>query len=514
MSGLVIPAPNEDWEMTFVSTAPIPPLQILQRLIALREDILREGHSIFDKWQPDIRRREFRIGARNLANFLALRRHDHRDLQVDLPPLGLSSLGHSEARIMANLDSVIVALAAICGEAAPRVPEAPSFREFYRGDRLLDRNATKILGPVPEHRRVRIMVTLPTEAASDYRFIRDLAQRGMSIVRINGAHDDPQIWSAMVDHARRAEAETGQPIRIVMDIGGPKARTGEVLRPRHLGKLRVGSQILLTRSAPVSQTVAPFQVECLIPEVIDHLVPGNAVWIDDGKIGTTVESVGPEGAHLRVTHAPPKGAKIRSEKGLNFPDTELRISPITDSDQETLDFIVQHADAVEYSFVQSAGDIDLLEVEIERRWATRVNKRPLGIVAKIETSRAVRNLPEIIVRAAAKRPLAVMIARGDLAVEIGYQRLAEIQEEILWICEAAHIPVVWATQVLETLVKKGIPSRAEMTDAAMAERAECVMLNKGPFIADAVTILDDVLARMEQHQHKKMPRLRALRSWK
>jgi len=106
-----------------------------------------------------------------------------------------------------------------------------------------------------------------------------------------------------------------------------------------------------------------------------------------------------------------------------------------------------------------------------------------------------------------------MIARGDLAVEIGYQRLAEIQEEILWLCEAAHVPVIWATQVLENLAKKGIPTRAEITDAAMAERAECVMLNKGDYIQEAVTILDDVLHRMEAHQSKKSPRLRALHLW-
>ena len=134
-------------------------------------------------------------------------------------------------------------------------------------------------------------------------------------------------------------------------------------------------------------------------------------------------------------------------------------------------------------------------------------------MAKIETPQAVSNLPELIVQAAGQQPFAVMIARGDLAIAIGYQRLAEIQEEILWLCEAAHIPVIWATQVLENLVKKGIPSRAEMTDAAMSDRAECVMLNKGPFIAEAVTILDDVLTRMEEHQLKKTPQLRALHSW-
>jgi pyruvate kinase len=97
-------------------------------------------------------------------------------------------------------------------------------------------------------------------------------------------------------------------------------------------------------------------------------------------------------------------------------------------------------------------------------------------------------------------------------VECGYQRLAEIQEEILWVCEAAHIPVIWATQVLETLARKGLPSRAEITDAAMGERAECVMLNKGPHVVDAVRMLDGILRRMAAHQVKKTPTLRPLRT--
>jgi pyruvate kinase len=122
-------------------------------------------------------------------------------------------------------------------------------------------------------------------------------------------------------------------------------------------------------------------------------------------------------------------------------------------------------------------------------------------------------LPSLIVKAAAKQPLAVMITRGDLAVELGYERLAEMQEEILWLCEAAHVPVIWATQVLESLAKKGIPSRAEVTDAAMAERAECVMLNKGPYIVETVALLDNVLKRMQEHQTKKTAQLRALKSW-
>jgi pyruvate kinase len=106
-----------------------------------------------------------------------------------------------------------------------------------------------------------------------------------------------------------------------------------------------------------------------------------------------------------------------------------------------------------------------------------------------------------------------MIARGDLTVEIGYERLSEVQEEILWVCKAAHVPVIWATQVLESLVKRGMPSRGEFTDAAMGNRAECVMLNKGAYVAEGNSVLDNVLRRMEAHMMKKSPQLRALSAW-
>ncbi|HEY8014038.1 MAG TPA: pyruvate kinase, partial [Dongiaceae bacterium] len=161
-------------------------------------------------------------------------------------------------------------------------------------------------------------------------------------------------------------------------------------------------------------------------------------------------------------------------------------------------------------FVETAADIELLQGEMAKR---RPDWDRLGLVAKIETPRAVSNLPALIVQAAGRQPLAVMIARGDLAVEIGFERLAEMQEEILWLCEAAHVPVIWATQVLESLVKTGMPSRGDMTDAAMSARAECVMLNKGPNLAAGIAALDGLLRRMSENQSKKTPQLRALQSW-
>jgi pyruvate kinase len=106
-----------------------------------------------------------------------------------------------------------------------------------------------------------------------------------------------------------------------------------------------------------------------------------------------------------------------------------------------------------------------------------------------------------------------MIARGDLAVEVGFARLSEMQEEILWLCEAAHTPVIWATQVLDQLLREGVASRPEATDAAMGQRADCVMLNKGRFLLEGVRFLRDVLGRMERHQSKKFARLARLRAW-
>jgi pyruvate kinase len=204
------------------------------------------------------------------------------------------------------------------------------------------------------------------------------------------------------------------------------------------------------------------------------------------------------------------GVKLKGQKGLVFPGVDLGIDPLTDRDLEDLDFIAAHAELIGYSFVETAGHVARLQEELRRR---RQDWTRLGVVAKIETPRAVANLPEIIVEAAGSQPLAVMIARGDLAVEIGFERLAEMQEEILWLCEAAYVPAIWATEVLEDLVKTGLPSRGEMTDAAMSARAECVMLNKGPEIGQAVDVLNRLLHRMSEHQSKKTPRLRALKAW-
>jgi pyruvate kinase len=470
------------------------------------------------------------------------------------------------------------------------------------------------------------MVAMPGEAADSPALICDLVRDGMDCLRINCAHDGPAAWERMIDRARDAERETGRRCRVLMDLGGPKLRTGPLppgpkvvkVRPErdelgrateparlwltaapvtapaehtplpvprawltrlrvrdvvrfkdargsrrqfrissvtatgaaaqlertaylvtgtrlrvrgksrpdlsrgqrtaHVGelperptrlRLREGDPLVLTRDpghgAPASGH-EPARIGCTLPDVFADVWPPQAIWFDDGKIGGVVREAGADRIVVEITHTPPGGAWLGADKGINLPDTDLKLPALTPTDREDLRFVAAHADLVGYSFVSSAEDVDALHREL-----AAVGRTDLGVVLKIETRRAFDRLPEILLAAMRGPTVGVMIARGDLAVEVGFERLAEVQEEILWVCEAAQVPVVWATQVLENMAKEGRRSRAEITDAAMGERAECVMLNKGPHVGEAVRALDGILRRMEAHQSKKRARLRPLR---
>jgi pyruvate kinase len=247
------------------------------------------------------------------------------------------------------------------------------------------------------------------------------------------------------------------------------------------------------------------QVSCDIPEVFSSVRRGEHIWFDDGKIGGVVEKVEAERILVRITRTRLRGEKLRANKGINLPESNFRLPALTAKDLDDLTFLAPHADVVELSFANCVEDVESLQENL-----ARLGGRPPAIVLKIETRRGFDNLPDMLLAAMRSPCCGVMIARGDLAVECGFERLAEVQEEILWICEAAHVPVIWATQVLETLAKEGMPSRAEITDAAMGDRAECVMLNKGPHVVSAVGVLDDILRRMQDHQDKKRATLREL----
>jgi len=276
--------------------------------------------------------------------------------------------------------------------------------------------------------------------------------------------------------------------------------------------MSVGDTLVLTRSQELGRQAtpsSPARIACSLTEAFGAVRVGDSVWLDDGKFGGTARRTAADEIEVEITQAPPGGGKLRSEKGINLPDTHLSVSAASVLDETTIAFAVANADMLGLSFVSDRKDVRAVAEILARNGGDH-----LGLILKIETAAGFDALPELLTEALARdAPCGVMIARGDLAIEVGWERMAEVQEEILWLCEAAHVPVIWATQVLDTLARTGIASRAEITDAASGVRAECVMLNKGPMIDAAIATLDDILTRMAKHRHKKTSLLRRLNSW-
>jgi pyruvate kinase len=369
----------------------------------------------------------------------------------------------------------------------------------------------------PEPAPVGIAAVLPllgggprSLRARDALLVTDLRGRGRKLTVVEKVGR-----SAIAETERTIYAAAGEQLAVLRD--------GSVLAELEIGTLPgvsapipldVGDTLLLCRDpAPghaaqrdaSGRVVAPARIHCTLPAAFDHVRVGDRIWLDDGKIGGVARSNDGERIEMAITHVPPAGGRLRAEKGINFPDTELGLDALTDKDLADLREVVQFADIVALSFVRSPRDVLHLGERL-----SELDGRHIGILLKIENAAAFRNLPRILLTSLHMPPVGVMVARGDLAVEIGFERLSEVQEEILWLCEAAHVPVVWATQVLEGLAKAGAPTRAEVSDAVMSSRAECVMLNKGPRIVSTVEFLVNILGRMEQHHDKRMALLRRL----
>jgi len=444
--------------------------------------------------------------AQNLGAYLSLRRRDITDLQARLAAFGLSSLGRSEGKVLLQLDALLATLRRLNGETDAPYPDGSAFAAAANE---LQAETARLFGPPrAQAPQARIMATLPPEAADDPTLAEKLVAAGMDCARINCAHDDAKGWARMIGNVRAAGAKFDVAPRILMDIAGPKCRVVEVQAPAKY-RLRPGERPEIVADI---EDAAPEAIAFSInfPEIIDQLAPGRTISFDDGKAVARVIEQKPGRAALLVEAAREKGVRLKPEKGVNFPDVELTLPPLTHKDLADLDFIAEHADLVGFSFVQRVADIERLQAELALR---RGDRPPQGVVLKIETPLAVKNLPQLIIASARRHPTAVMIARGDLAVEIGFARLSEMQEEILWLCEAAHTPTVWATQVLDQFVRDGVANRSEMTDAAMSQSAECVMLNKGPHLAEGVAFLRDVLSRMDRHRAKRFERYSRLRTW-
>ena len=486
------------------------PNELLDKMLELREEVFKDGMSIYERWKTNIERENFLGGAKNLAFYIALRQRDIRDLQKELSFWGLSSLGRLESRTMSTIDAVISTLARITGRKVEGI-DYPFDDSFFIGHAKLQEMAQKIFGHSESDRNTAIMVTVGEEAARKYSYVLDLVESGMNLIRINCAHDGPEVWKKIIENVRRAEKESGKSCRVSADIAGPKARTRWILSSNRQDRATVGSYFFLSNKMEAAVTEELDRIMgCSLPEILDDVVIGDRVLYDDGVIEGEVREIREDGVLVQVTKThEERGVRFKVDKGLNFPNSQLKLANITEADEKALDFAVGNVDIINFSFVKNVKDMQRCIEAVDKRYKEGQVKP--AVVAKIETLQGIDNLPDIIAEAAGRVEFGVMIARGDLAVETGYLRLAELQQQILWICEAADVPVIWATQVLDQMVKSGIPSRAEVTDAAEgAARAECVMLNRGEHLVDTVRFLDELLVRMDSNVYKKSPRLRAL----
>ncbi len=556
------------------------------------------------------------LSGENLLNYISFRSFDLRSLQKNLGRLGLTRLARAEGHIKSSLTTSKFLLQKLNGEEVTYPGEQPLNPEH--SEIIQRKNTRRLLGKERKNRRLRIMVTMPSDAAEKPEMTENMISAGMDVARINCAHDHPDTWKKIVRNIRSASDKLNRSVRIAMDLSGPKIRTGQieqgpqiksflpdrdaegkVLHPAvvHLvsssksnlkspdlpidkswwkelkihdeiifndarGKLRKLKVVSITQKMVVTHSqdsifirpgtilkadhgetsvgklpaiaqsivlrpgdtlilkkerivghpskldeeghqITPAEISCTLPEALDFVEVGHEVFFDDGKISGIVSGRDDDSLTLKIKKCKKSGAKLRADKGINFPDSNLQVFGLTEKDREDLEFVVEHSDIACLSFVNTPEDVKQLLTELERLNA--LDK--IGIVLKIETKLGYDNLSRIILEAMKAPRIGVMLARGDLAIEVGWKNMGAIQKEILGLCNASHIPLIWATQVLEGLAKKGLPSRAEITDTVNATKADCIMLNKGPHILSAIELLNEIIESSEVYQIKNAPML-------
>ncbi|XP_065868234.1 plastidial pyruvate kinase 4, chloroplastic [Euphorbia lathyris] len=608
---------------------------LLEKLQAIQLHVLAS-----EQWNASklvLCHRNYLVSATNLIHYLAFRCLDCEQLKDDLSLISLLNLENINSHVLASLTACIQVLKNLksnslqpeerisSGILSHEILHQQKYAAFSIEEmkKKASSNRELLLGQPQDSKIPHIMVTVGKEAIENEALINDLIKSGTSVFRINCAHGNPSIWSEIIRRVRESSQMLEKPCRILMDLAGPKLRTGKlkpgpavikispkrtaagsVIRavqvwlshkeagppPPHLSldqvlfidnkefltkleegdtlrfcdvrgkkrtlrisgkfhvfsgagyvaeccstayiqsgtrlymkgkkgrfhvgqvvdvptketsiRLRVGDLLTISRGSSSKQDElsvckgGAHRVTCCSGYLFDSVKPGDPIAFDDGKIWGVIQGTSISEIIVSITHASPKGTKLGSEKSINIPESNIRFEGLTSKDLMDLEFVAANADMVGLSFVRDTRDIIVLQCELEKR-----KLQNLGIVLKIETKSGFEKLPLVLLEAMKSgNPLGVMIARGDLAVECGWERLADMQEEILSICDAAHLPVIWATQVLESLVKSGnMPTRAEITDAANGRRASCVMLNKGKYIVRGVSGLEKIL-----HSNSKM----------
>ncbi|MGM9489599.1 pyruvate kinase [Ideonella sp. YS5] len=333
-------------------------------------------------------------------------------------------------------------------------------------------------------RHAKIVATLGP-ASSDLATIRALFDAGADVFRLNFSHGTHAQHQERLDLIRRVERETGRPIGVLLDLQGPKLRVGTFAAGPI--RLEAGGEFRLDLDPEPGDA---HRVSLPHPEIFAALKPDTDLLIDDGKIRLRVEVCGPSFAATRVI----AGGALSDRKGVNVPDVLLPISALTEKDRRDLDFgLTLGVDWVALSFVQRPEDMQELRDIVQGR---------AGLLAKLEKPAAIESLAAVVALCDA-----VMVARGDLGVELPAEQVPRIQKRIVRECRRAGTPVIVATQMLESMTQSPVPTRAEASDVATAvyDGADAVMLSaesaSGRYPVEAVATMDRIIAEVERDPH-------------
>lgn len=453
-----------------------------------------------EKYSSEIHPKQL-LAFKNLLHYLYLRSKDIRELQQKLHLNGFSSLSNSESHIHWHIQVIL-----------QRLRDKNNFKKlsncnYASASKSLELNRNILFGEKPGQNTPHLMVTMDASFLNDVNSIELLLKNGMNIARINCAHDTMDIWLKLIQKIKRASKATGIQCKIYMDLAGPKIRVQLLNKGKEDGKIKVKENDIVW----LSESNAGFDSKDIVISpteigIIRFLNEKERIYFDDGVIKGIIEKKLKNRLAIRITRISSSKRTIKNGKGINFPDSTIEINSLTEFDTSCLPFICKYADLVGYSFVRSKDDILLLQKTLQS-----FSIEPPKIIIKIETKESVEQLPSLIIAGMQQSAFGIMIARGDLAVEVGFERMGELQDEILRICEAAHVPVIWATQVLENLNKSGLATRSEITDAIHSTEAECVMLNKGKYTEKALSTLLNIFKINFDHYQKKRGTFRQLK---
>ena len=330
-------------------------------------------------------------------------------------------------------------------------------------------------------RKVKILATLGP-ASSDEAVIRRLFEAGADVFRINMSHTNHDLMRTLIERIRTVEKDLGRAIGILADLQGPKLRVGAFADGAQ--EMVAGQEFTFdTNPAPGDST----RVQLPHPEILKSVEPGHRLLIDDGRL--QMEAIACDGKSIRAKVI--SGTKISDRKGISLPDTDLPVGALTDKDRKDLDAaLAADVDWIALSFVQRPDD--LAEVR-------KIARGRAGIMSKIEKPQAVHRLDEII-----ELSDALMVARGDLGVEMPLEAVPGIQKQITRAARKAGKPVVIATQMLESMISAPVPTRAEVSDVSIAvfEGADAVMLSAesaaGSYPVEAVAMMDRIARQVER----------------